>query len=155
MYLCLGSCGYDLYAELHQNYWNRLIHGIFMPFLVYGVFNGIPAVLSQTNYMNTVMTKIYIYVGYLSYYLFFDPIGSVMTCITYFPALYFSMKKEYSVEKRWTDIGEAIMLISFSVFIQEIVGHTIFENKNSDLVQVINSILIAPLFGARSLFHCI
>ena len=155
MYLCLGSCGYNLYAELHQNYWNRLIHGLFMPFVVYGVFNGTPAVLSQTNYMNTVMTKMWIYIGFLSYYLLFDPVGSVMSAIVYYPVLHFSLQKHYTAENKWKDIRESILWISFAILVQELFGHTLFESVNSDLYQVFNSILIAPLFGARSLFHSV
>ena len=163
---CFGQCGYDLYAEIHQNYYNQLIHGLFMPMLAFGVFMGLPALFNQSSrafqrqtcavaQSQTVLAQAYLYIAYLMYYLSFDPLGAVMTAIIYAFPLYLATTKIYYPWQRWRDVGIGLMWVFLAVIIQEVFGHTLFEQINSDLWQVPNSILIAPLFGARCLLHSV
>lgn len=151
---CLGQCGYDLYAEIHQNYVNQLIHGLFMPFVVYGTLLGVPALLGFSGNKALEMAG-YIYTSYLMYYLTFDPLGMFLSALMYTPCLYFVNKESYTPQDRWRIFSRGVGWLLAAVGIQEIIGHTLFEEVNSDLWQLPNSILIAPIFGARCLFHVV
>lgn len=149
---CLGQCGYDLYAEIHQSYGNQLLHGLFMPFVVYGTFVGLPALFNQIS-LSACLTHLAIYFAYMIYYVSFDPLGGVLSAILYYPALEFALSHRYIPEERWQNVAKGLGWIFFAVAIQEGIGHTLFESTNSDLWQLPNSILIAPIFGARCFFH--
>lgn len=154
MNFCLGPCGYDLYAEIHKNYYNQLIHGMFMPFVVYGVFYSLPAVFGKTDKQTAVNMQRLLYWTYVTYYSMFDEWGAVMTAIVYSGSLYFANQHRYHSENRMHDIYVGIGWVLLAVGIQEGFGHTLFEHINSDLGKFPNSVVNAPLFGARSLFHC-
>ena len=149
---CFGQCGYDLYAEIHQTYGNQLMHGLFMPFVVYGTFIGIPALFNIYPMSSNIM-QIGIYMSYMLYYLTFDPVGAVFSLILYYPALIASLRYDYTPQMRWLNVAKGLAWILGAVAIQEGIGHTLFEHTNSDIWQLPNSILIAPIFGARCFFH--
>ena len=151
---CLGQCGYDLYAEIHHNYFNRLIHGLFMPVLVYGFFLGFPALFGRTG-QRAWIASWYLYCLYFAYYTSFDITGGFLSATLYAYPLYLVSQRVYYPERRWWDIGLSLLWIFGAVGIQELFGHTFFEETNSDLLQLPNSILIAPIFGARCLFHVV
>ena len=151
---CLGQCGYDLYAEIHQSYLNQLIHGLFMPVLIYGVYVSLPALLGRTG-NNAWYASMYLYWAYFAYYMGFDPVGAVLSAILYAPGLYLSSKRFYYPEQRWRNFAIGLVWIFSAVGVQELVGHTLCEEVNSDLLQLHNSITIAPIFGARCLFHVV
>lgn len=150
--LAIQQDGYDLYKELHQDPINQYIHGIGMPFVGLGLFIWLPALLkyykSSAEFLNMAIV-----LSYYLYYLTWDPPGAVLCYTLYFciqsalPYRYFTKRNRYKL----LTIGFSIM--SISLIAQEIIGHSLFEQKNSNLCHVPNSIMIAPLFGVRALMQ--
>lgn len=148
----LGIEGYHLYAELHQNYYNKLIHGCFMPGVVYGTLCGLPALLNLRS-IDAHKFQLLLYVIYALYYMSFDLVGMLLTGLYYSPWLFLSLRQKYKIHNRWPLVYQGLIIVIYALLIQELIGHTLFEKVNSDPTQVLNSILIAPLFGSNSIFH--
>ncbi len=149
---CLGQCGYDLYAEIHRNYVNQQIHGVFMPMVVYGTLIALPALCNRFSY-EAIFMQLCLFSMYLIYYLTFDVMGALMSISVYTPFVYWAMIYPHRYDRRWYNVSVGMGYMVVALVIQEIFGHTLFEGANSDLSQVPNNILIAPIFGARSIFQ--
>lgn len=147
---CFGRQSLELYAEIHQTTGNQLIHGLGMPIVGYGVFGGIPLLLSNKRFDQEVL-RLFIYCAYIVYYWWGcnDWVGAFVTAATYLPALHYAS----------THVEDGVGVLGFtmaalgSIAVQEIVGHGMYERVASDLWQLPNSIAIAPLFGTRALMH--
>jgi uncharacterized membrane protein YGL010W len=151
---CWGQCGYDLYAEIHNDPTNRLVHGIFMPFLVYGFLYGLPALL-RLGTRSAHALQVVIFYTYNIYYYTFDSIGASLTTVIYFLPTYAALRHNYRPTMWRQDLLYGAMWLFGAVGIQELFGHTLFEQINSDLLQLPNSIVNAPLFGARALIGAV
>lgn len=151
-----GKEGYDLYHELHLNYGNQMIHGLFMPFVVYGIFVGLPAFFVKTD-AGATRFRVAIWATYLAYYSSFDVVGATLCGQFYLPALwYLSVYQPYYYHHnsgRIQAIMWGLIFLFGAVGIQEFFGHTFYEERNSNLWELPNSIAIAPLFGIRCLFQ--
>lgn len=151
-----GTEGYNIYKEMHHNNINRVIHGIFMPLLVYGLFLGlIPQLTSSkanARKIVNIITSLYIL-----HYLTFDPLGALLVIANYSPVLicvfytWGSINMKFDRMEYMPYFITGFSCVMFSLIIQEGIGHTIFEQKNSNLFVLPTSILMAPLFGVRGL----
>ena len=147
-----GNEGYEIYKNMHHSPTNRMIHGIFMPCVSYAILYGIPAMIYK-NYNQARRLTSLIYLFYLFYYLSFDFTGGVLAgiiyapCLIWYPTSFFDAPKQRSRTIRW-----CWLLFIFGLLVQELIGHSIYEQRNSDLTVLSTSILIAPLFGARAIF---
>ena len=147
-----GQSGYDLYKELHQNPYNQFIHGIGMPFTILGVFIWLPALLGffkdSARIFNYCLTLVF-----CAYYVSWDPVGGLL-CLLFYRFYIADCIRYTQMTKRNRRQSIAIGFVGMLFFIglQEGIGHTFFEEKNSDLCQLPNSIIIAPIFGMRALF---
>jgi len=148
-----GQEGYDLYAQIHTTLGNQLVHGVGMIFVVYGVFQMMNSFVRTKQSAADLMLSVYL--GYLFYYSWFDPLGAFLSGLVYnLPlkkALYES-SSTYSSEFRRRNFQKGLIYLIGSILVQEIIGHTLFEQTNSNLWELPNSLIIAPLFGANSLF---
>jgi uncharacterized membrane protein YGL010W len=165
--VCFGRESLALYADMHHNWVNQIIHGVGMPFVGYAVFGGVPLIYNRLRrklglrlYCSANQLRVAIYLSYLIYYWSFDLIGAIVTGLTYLP-LFVLADFEYNgipglrlgglIE--WMMIWFYILVLVVSIGFQEGVGHSLYEETNSILIQLPNSILIAPLFGTRALLH--
>ncbi len=153
MTILFGQDSYNLYAEIHQNDYNQLIHGLFMPGVAYGIFLGLPAIFNQKG-MVAHKLQYAIYLAYALYYVTFDHMGALFSVLLYYPFMWLASNEYKTMYDRKKLIIKAIFVMFVSLVIQEGIGHTFFEDTNSHLEDLPNSILIAPLFGARSFFNC-
>src|SRR6056297_3320479 len=74
-----GNAGYELYHEIHNSLANQLIHGLGMPFVVYGFYKMMGAIFANNKKTANVVQFI-IFTAFFLYYLTFDPIGALI-CI--------------------------------------------------------------------------
>jgi len=81
-----GEEGYNVYKDMHHSSFNTFLHGLFMPFVVYGVLYGLPAMWSKTASQahNWAVTT---YIIYTLYYFLFDFWGGLLTAVFYLPAV--------------------------------------------------------------------
>ena len=155
--LCLGTDALTLYAEIHQSTVNQIIHGLGMPFVGYAIFGGVPLLLAKFRDFRDRSLFIHlcqfaIYFFYVIYYSTFDRTGSLTTAMIYAIPLVCAME-DFVGKKYGRGLFHYIKVLAASIFIQEGVGHLLFEHKSSDLWQLPNSIAIAPLFGVRCILH--
>ncbi len=120
--ICLGQCGYDLYAEIHQNYYNQLIHGLFMPLVVYGTFLGFPALLGTLD-THAYTIQLAVYCFYVGYYMLFDPVGALMSIALYTPVYYLAGRQVYKATSRWRNVTLGLAWIFAAVGIHEFFVH--------------------------------
>jgi uncharacterized membrane protein YGL010W len=144
-----GQAGIDLYRELHLNETNAYLHAAFMPFVVAGIFRGLPALLKMYG-TSALRLQYLIFVTYIAYYASFDIPGAAFACVYYIIPLLYATNALHTERFRGVNIEIGLWLLLFSLGIQEFIGHSMFEHKNSDLWQIPNSILIAPIFGSNS-----
>lgn len=169
---CYGVEGLKLYAEIHQNTANQLIHGLFMPLVGYAFMGGFPILISLLRREQLVsrdrllLRMVFIFCLYALYYATFDMPGTLATVAIYYWVLPFITYKYSSVMKIGLDSVRIVEYQHFpnlfthfvgalciAIFIQEGIGHRFGEEIHSDLWQLPNSISIAPLFGTRALMH--
>lgn len=142
--------GYELYSQIHQNYWNRLVHTVGMPFAVYGFLRGAPALIGFTG-NDANMLQLAIFYFYIFYYMSWDFTGAVLTAMLFYPSIYFAFSHKYKLNTEYQNIIMGFGTMILALLFQEIIGHCYFEESNSILIQIPNNILIAPIFAARSL----
>lgn len=149
-----GNAGYELYHEIHNNLANKLIHGLGMPFVVYGFYKMMGAIFAN-NQKKASMIQLVIFELFFLYYLTFDPIGSLLCFGIYgytLERVNADTKYSYSTfTGRFKHFMKGFVILIASLLIQEFVGHSYFEGVNSNLWEIPNSIAIAPLFGVNSL----
>lgn len=127
----MNSQGLEIYEQVHQNEMNRFIHLAFLPMVFYGLFRAvhhsmIPIILAS-------------YTGY--YIIAVDAYSALTTVFTISPWALLASKKIPSLK-----LGIALM--TTSLVIQEVIGHSLFEQINSRMTFefVGNAILYSPLF---------
>ena len=135
----------ELYENFHRNYFNKLIHLIGIPTLVWSVF-------LYTHRINIIFfrgsTLIFIY--YLCKYYKIDKVRFMRLAIFYY-TLYgysFDTYKKYS-----KSITKNISIKYFMLgWILKLIGHYVFEGNSPALLSGLkNSLTIGPYFAYRSL----
>lgn len=165
--LFLGQTAYDIYLDMHHSVANRYIHGLGMPFVVIAVFMAM--CLFCTNAHQLVNLNLFLMAIYFVHYLTFDYVGAVLTLMFYFPIVFILHKlfiprltgiqfgnEPFSSKQKKRMVTVAILMFSISLFVfQEGIGHTFFEQQNSNVWVFPTSVVISPLFGFRSLFFLV
>lgn len=150
-----GTEGLDVYEEIHQNVYNELTHIIFLPGVFYGVFRGIPALLALIglNYPKTLILTIMM--TYSSYYAYtIDCISGLTAFITISP---YALLANDHYHSKSDSISQSLIIAFGSLFIQEVIGHSLFEAVNSRLTidYVFNAIMFSPLYYALNVHKII
>ena len=149
-----GNAGYELYHEIHNSLINQIIHGLGMPFVVYGMFKMMGAIFAN-NKKTAGYIQLGMFIAFTIYYMTFDPIGAIISIGLYGYVLEKVMgDTEYSyvtTSGRFKHFTKGFVYMTGSLLIQEFIGHTYFEGTNSNLWELPNSIAISPIFGANSL----
>ena len=150
-----GQEGLDVYEEIHQNIYNELTHVIFLPGVFYGVFRGVPSLLSliSLNYPKTVIFSIMsLYSVYYSVSV--DIISGLTAFLTISPYAFMAYDHLKTKEHH---ISSSVIIAFGSLFIQEVVGHSLFEETNSRLTvdYVFNAIMFSPLYYALNVHKII
>jgi uncharacterized membrane protein YGL010W len=145
--------GLDVYEEIHQNMYNRMVHVIFLPGVFYGVFRAFPALnIFPFNRLPPFVSILSILMMYIIYYGSFDLEGSFYAFLFNLPSatLAYCHLQQFTRE---SSVRMGLSTMVFSLSIQELVGHLYLEETASRLTvsYVLNAIMYAPLFHAKDL----
>jgi len=144
-----GQEGLNVYEEIHQNFYNELTHLIFLPGVFYGTFRGVPALLNRYfGVQHNVKVILAIMTLYSSYYAcMIDIVSGLTTFLSISP--YACIAIEH-LDLKDNHIKQSLTVASASLVIQEVLGHTLFEEVNSRLTvdYVFNAIMFSPLYYA-------
>lgn len=141
-----GPEGLEIYEQIHQNYWNQMIHFAFLPGVFYGTFRGIAA-LSDVRHPSSVIVGLSGLYGF--YYACFCGIVPGMLSILYTSP--FALLAYLHILDRRNHVVESLSVLTASLLIQEVVGHTLLEEINSRLTfsYVLNAVMYSPLFYTK------
>ena len=148
-----GNEGLQVYEEIHQNDYNRLVHVLFLPGVFYGVFRAFPVMsyfpFNRVPYYVSIISILMIYT---LYYATFDPEGAFYAFLFNLPSATLAYCHIYQYNPK-TSIKVGLTTMLFSLIVQELVGHFYFEEIKSRLTvsYVFNAIMYAPLFHAKDL----
>ena len=123
--------GLDVYEQVHQSEINRIIHLAFLPFLFYGVFRSVPHPVVP-----------YILVAWSGYYGWaINPIEGLITYSVVSPWAILALLKQPNYKQGFS-------LIVGSLVLQEVIGHSLFEQINSriTITYILNAVMYSPLF---------
>lgn len=135
--------GLDVYEEIHQDYWNKLIHFAFLPGVFYGAFRGVPALIGASNPGPVVTGMSFAYGIY--YALAHSIYAGVGTMIYTVPFAFLAVCHTVT---RNNHVRESFCVALWCLLFQEMIGHTLLEETNSRLTveYVTNAIIYSPLF---------
>ncbi len=141
-----GWEGLEVYEEIHNDPINRFIHAAFLPFVIYGTMLGLPALF------NIKRQHAYYGVGTITfaYILFYSTFSFLWAFAAAFMSLPFAMHAVHrlKVYDRVPNVRLAVISLVGALFIQEVIGHTLFEEVNSRMTfsYVFNAIMYSPMF---------
>lgn len=140
--------GVDHYAEIHTSYLNCVIHTIFMPYTMFGMFLWIPALL-RLNPRKAYILRLNVIIFYIGLYLRISAETTLLVCLHYFNAYIFSVKIYAHYPNLLLRIG--LLFSISSLIIQEIIGHYLGGDEPSRLLSIPNAILYAPYYSVSNL----
>jgi uncharacterized membrane protein YGL010W len=145
----------DYYEEAHYSKFNCLIHTIFMPFTMYGMFVWIPAAILFPPPWAKAMRQT-LCTAYVVHYASIDWKIGLAVFIMYLPS-YINAEKHYYDIYKYYDSTKYVFLygILYSIcalFIQEFIGHWISGDIASRPEGVPNAIVYAMYFSVSHLF---
>jgi hypothetical protein len=149
-----GDLGLVIYEEIHQNYYNRLLHVAFLPFVFYGVFLGFPPLVYPESFKTYSPLLIALFqLAFFSFYYFTNVTLAFETVVQMVPMALLAVYRHYQPQFKSSDhIKLAVILLTFSLVLQEIIGHSLFEEENSRLTvsYVLNAVLYSPVFYTQN-----
>jgi len=164
-----GWDGVEYYSEVHNSFWNSMIHTFFMPSTMFGIFLWIPAILVGDN--NSIdekwddYTREYNYIEYdhdiilrnslilfhLGVYTNFSAKLTLMVMLWYFP-VYFGSIYFYRNNTRFYNFLIGFTIMSVALCIQEYFGHYLCGDGASRIEGIPNAILYAPFYSVSHIF---
>lgn len=145
--------GVDFYAEVHQSFWNALIHTFFMLGTMLGMFLWVPALLN-CNIEDAKKYRNFTCCVYIGHYIQIDFFTTFLVCLWYYKVYKYSEKLyETNYRKRKSNLLYGLLFASVSLFIQETLGHYIGGDPASRLTfwPIFNAVLYAPYFSIAHL----
>jgi hypothetical protein len=144
-----GKEGVIYYGEVHQSLMNKIIHFVFMIPTTFATIMIIPCVfdMSGKDY-NKVLKSLYII--YITHYMTIDVISGINVSIMYYFPFILACNT-YVQQDRHFCLNIGINLLLVSLFIQEIFGHFLFEQRQSRFEGIFNAILYAPFYSVYGL----
>lgn len=144
--------GVEYYGEVHLSFWNSVIHTIFMPFTMYGMFIWIPSFLNL-NPGEAFRLKKNVCLIYLGIYSRINP---YITCLIMFvfsiPFILSTEKYQSLHQTRMYCIGYGLFFAVGALMMQEIVGHYIGGDDASRVEAIPNAIVYANYYSIAHLF---
>jgi uncharacterized membrane protein YGL010W len=146
--------GVEYYAEVHRTFWNSIIHTIFMPITMFGMYLWIPA-LFGLNKQVTFMVKCYAMIFYVGLYSQISLHITIMTMCLYFYSFAFSTKlyNYFYDEDRKLNLICGLLISTTTLSIQEYVGHYIGGDTLSRIEAIPNAILYACYYSVSHLYE--
>lgn len=143
-----GKKAVDYYAEVHTRRQNVVVHIIGMPFTITGMTLWIPALLQIVFGTPPFLTQHCLYCFYLGLYSYISLDVCVYYSFMYYPAVMFG---GYLYTGGWNDVLIGLVISTIALVLQEFVGHKMSGDPPSRPEAVLNAILYAKYFSAKSL----
>ena len=137
----------NYYEEIHTSSLNKCIHGLFMPLTVYGILLWFPA-LFNLNILNASILRIWVYYFYLGLYLKINIFYALIYSIIYYIPLKYT---NIDYKNNYYTLMNGLVISSYSLFIQECIGHYLGGDDASRIEGIINAIFYAPYVGVKGL----
>ena len=138
-----GQKGLDVYEEIHVNEINRMIHAAFLPGVFYSIFRGVPCLLDVSDKRPIMLSIMAVYCGYYS--ITIDVLTGLSAGLVISPFALLAFGHHYRLENH---VVQSVKILIASLVIQEVFGHTFFEEVNSrmEVDYIVNAIMFSPLF---------
>ena len=143
-----GKKAVDYYAEVHTRRQNVVVHIIGMPFTISGMTLWIPALLQMMFGVNPYLSQYCLFCYYLGLYSFISLDVCVYYSFMYYPTVIFGAR---FFTGGWFDVLLGLAISTAALVFQEIVGHQMSGDPPSRPEAVLNAILYAKYFSAKSL----
>jgi uncharacterized membrane protein YGL010W len=144
----IGLDGVEYYGEVHTTKLNSIIHSIFMPFTIYGMFLLIPKVILPKKYDNSYeyayKINFFLYVTYMTHYISINKYIGLLTSIYYYIPLQLSRNQ--------IEFKKGILISTTALTIQELLGHWLSGDDPSRLEAIPNAIIYAIYFSVSHFF---
>ena len=142
--------GVDYYAEVHTSFWNSLIHTIFMPCTMFGMYLWIPALFRMRPY-EAKQLRYAVSMAYMFHYVKINAITAYFVALWYYKPLVYAdeMYRRIFNPKESLCLGLAISICA--LFIQEVIGHYIGGDNPSRLEAIPNAMIYAPYYSVSHL----
>ena len=137
--------GVEYYAEVHTSFWNSLIHTMFMPWTMLGMYLWLPALL-RLNADQAQVLKDSCMTFYFGLYCRISLITTFFVCMLYYyPYKYSSDYYRKHSPGHLLKVGLSCSVIA--LLIQEVFGHYIGGDAPSRVEAIPNAILYAPFYS--------
>ena len=144
-----GIEGVRYYAEVHQSYWNSVIHTIGMPFTYMGFNISVPALLNLSSEKARVLQMCF-YLAYMSHYATISvPVAAVTSIIYYYvvKASHWLYVRQITMNDRFWVMLQGLSISVLALICQEYFGHYIGGDDPSRTEGVFNAILYAKFYS--------
>lgn len=164
-----GWEGVEYYAEIHNSFWNSLIHTFFMPMTMFGILLWVPALLVGENktiedrfnfkdnewdyieYDHDIGLRNSFILFHIGLYNNFSPKITMLVMLWYFPAYIVSIHF-YRNNNRLYNFLIGFTIMTTALGIQEYFGHYLCGDVPSRTEAIPNSILYAPFYSVSHFF---
>lgn len=139
------------YGEVHTSNLNRYIHTLCMPFTATGALIWFPAML-KLNSKNASIFRNSLFWFYLSHYYTISIQMTTLVAILYYPSIKYSNFFYNKINNYKISLFFGLCLMTFSLTIQELVGHYLGGDDASRIEAIPNAIIYAPYFSVSHFF---
>ena len=148
-----GVEGILYYEEVHTQFFNKLIHCLFIPITLYGILMWFPLLWVSSKYMANKLRNM-MFIFYISHYMTFNIHRSILVIFYAYPSLYYSRKFNcfYKGSYRYQTITAGLIVMFMALGTQEYFGHYLGGDAPSRFEAIPNAIIYAPYFGINGLF---
>lgn len=148
--MVINEEGVRYYAEVHTNWFNSIIHTLFMPSTVSGALMWAPVALGM-NARRAAFLRLFLYTAFMTHYIQINGFVGLVISLIYSESVLQSIRVHDSFSQNETFI-EGLKHMTLSLFIQEIVGHALTGDPPSRPEAIPNAILYAIYYSVSHLF---
>lgn len=143
--------GVYYYAEVHLSKFNCLIHTLFMPFTMLGLYVLVPAILGLAPATSKKFKRLLMAFHFGLYCQLSVPIA-ILCCLFYFIPFVYSDKLYLELGTRLNRLLVGFAIAFSALFVQEFFGHWLGGDGASRVEGVVNAIFYAMFFAVAHWF---
>lgn len=149
---------YYFYKQYHQHSVNKAIHFVFIPVLVFCIFNYLSTIKPQLNimrnfFLNRFVNKHLVYITlnivYFSYYLLSMNAKIALVMMLYFSVLYTFSFCFVHLNRNWIYMTNLLFVLGW---VMQFVGHYIEGKRPALMDSLSQAFLEAPVFSLEYMF---
>ena len=142
-----GPKGIELYARAHEAAFNRWVHTITMPFVVYGVLLWVPDTVSLPLTHRRAYCQIGAYIGYIAHYVTIDSRVAFAAALCYALPLALAVSSPHGMFR-----GMAFFVAG--LLVQQCLGHWLSGDPSS-AGDSVGAAIYAPYFEISHVLRCL